>query len=82
MYFSDFYKQDMEIDSQCQKWILEHMPRMFDQSSNENMEKPISIVEIEEVLKSFTHDKIPEPDGWLVMFFVHFFDILRMNCIL
>ena len=38
--------------------------------------EPITIQEVEAVLKGFKKDKSPVPDGWPVEFFLAFFDLL------
>jgi hypothetical protein len=40
------------------------------------MEKPCTLEDIESILKGFTKDKIPGPDGWTVEFFLHFFELV------
>jgi hypothetical protein len=40
------------------------------------LEKPCSKDEIFEVLRGFTKDKSPGPDGWTVEFFLHFYDLI------
>ena len=42
----------------------------------ESFLKPISLAEVEVVLKGFKIDKILELDGWLVEFFLAFFDLV------
>jgi hypothetical protein len=36
-------------------------------------------VEIWEVLKSFAKDKSPGPDGWMIEFLIHYFDIIGVD---
>jgi hypothetical protein len=43
------------------------------------MDSPYTKKEIWEVLKSFAKDKIPGPDGWIVEFFLHFFDLVGVE---
>jgi hypothetical protein len=40
------------------------------------LEKPCTIEEISLVLKSFSKDKSLGPDGWMVEFFLWFFDLI------
>ena len=42
----------------------------------ESFLKPISLAEVEVVLKGFKIDKILKPDGWPVEFFLDFFDLV------
>jgi hypothetical protein len=41
-----------------------------------NLENPCSSEEILEVLKGFSKDKSPGPDGWTVEFFLHFYELV------
>ena len=38
-----------------------------------------TLKEVEDVLKGFKKDKIPEPDGWLVELYLHFFHLLGQD---
>lgn len=49
---------------------------MFDDDAINVLNKPISKNEVLSVLKSFTLDKCPGPDGWPSEFFLFFFDIM------
>jgi hypothetical protein len=40
------------------------------------LEKPVTKQDIKDVLKGFSKDKIPGPDGWSVEFYLHFFDLI------
>ena len=44
--------------------------------------KPITIQEVETVLKGFKKDKIPGPDGWPVEFFLDFFYLIGEELVL
>ena len=43
------------------------------------LEKPCSKEEILEVLKGFTKEKSPGPDGWSVEFYLHYFDLVGQD---
>jgi hypothetical protein len=43
---------------------------------NITLESPCTTEEIKEVLKGFTKDKSPGPDGWTVEFFLNYFDLV------
>jgi len=42
----------------------------------ETLERHVTLVKLLEVLKGFTKDKRPEPDGWTVELFLNFFDLV------
>jgi hypothetical protein len=42
----------------------------------DNLDSPCTKQEIWEVLKSFAKDKSLGPDGWIVEFFINFFDLV------
>jgi hypothetical protein len=54
-------------------------PRMVTEEEVLLLEKPCSKEEVLEVLKGFTKDKSPGPDGWTVEFFLHFFDLVAKD---
>lgn len=65
------------IDDQMK--VINHFPSFF--SAEESMElcKPLSLAEIEKVLKNCAKDKSPDPDGWTVELFLGFFDIMGLD---
>jgi hypothetical protein len=44
-----------------------------------NLEKVVKKEEIYEILKGFTRDKSPGPDGWTVEFFLNFFELVGQD---
>jgi hypothetical protein len=49
---------------------------MVTEEDNHILEKPCSLEDIQNILKGFTKDKIPGPDGWTVEFFLHYFELV------
>jgi hypothetical protein len=41
-----------------------------------NLENPCSSDEILEVLRGFSKEKIPRPDGWTLEYFLPFFELV------
>eukprot|EP00253_Pinus_taeda_P026277 PITA_26277 len=42
---------------------------------------PITEEELHRILKAFSKDKCPGPDGWTIEFFLHFFDLIKHDLI-
>jgi hypothetical protein len=51
-------------------------PRIVTEEEVVTLESPCSSEEVLEVLKGFSKDKSPGPDGWTVEFFLHFFELV------
>eukprot|EP00253_Pinus_taeda_P019663 PITA_19663 len=52
---------------------------MFDDSCNDSIYQPISEDELHKVLKAFSKDKCPGPNGWTIEFFLSFFEIIKQD---
>eukprot|EP00253_Pinus_taeda_P013002 PITA_13002 len=50
---------------------------MFDDSCNDTIFQPVTEDELHKVLKAFSKDKCPGPDGWSIEFFLCFFELLK-----
>jgi len=53
-----------------------HFPRFVDEDEAEELNCPVTLGELEGTLKWFKKDKNPGPDGWLIKFYISFFEIL------
>lgn len=62
-------------------WGIELFPTMFDDAINESIYQPIYEKELYGIFKAFSKDKCPDPDGWTIKFFIHFFDIIKNDLI-
>eukprot|EP00253_Pinus_taeda_P035371 PITA_35371 len=62
-------------------WGIELFPSMFDDAINDSIFQPITEDELHGILKAFSKDKCPGPDGWTIEFFIHFFDIIKHDLI-
>jgi len=52
---------------------------MVKEEEVKDLEKPCTKEEILEVLKGFTKEKSPRPDGWSVKFYLHYFDLVGQD---
>ena len=59
--------------------ITRHVPSLITQDQNELLMKPISLVEVEEVVFQMASGKAPGLDGFIVSFFHHFWDIIKQE---
>jgi hypothetical protein len=59
--------------------VVQHYLCFFTESDVQELEKPSTVEEIKLVLKSFAKDKSLGSDGWMVEFFLKFFDLLGTN---
>jgi hypothetical protein len=75
-YFKTFYADTGKNTIVDQMKVVQHYPNFFSERDVQELEKPCSIEEIKLVLKSFSKDKSPGPDGWTVEFFLKFFDLI------
>eukprot|EP00253_Pinus_taeda_P019806 PITA_19806 len=62
-------------------WGIELFPPMFDESINDAIFQPITEEELHGILKAFSKDKCPRPDGWTIEFYLHFFDLIKHDLI-
>jgi hypothetical protein len=74
-HFSSFYK-DSHNSIVDQIASVRLYPRLVTEEEVLLLEKPCMKEEVLEVLRGFTKDKSPGPDGWTVEFFLHFFDLI------
>lgn len=63
-------------DISAQLEIIKHFPSIFSREEGEHIGKPVTLEEIESILKLFAKDKSPGLDGWTVEIFSAFFDIM------
>ena len=56
--------------------ISRTLHRFMDEEHLEDLNAPVTMGEIEGVLKWFKKDKILGPDGWTIEFYLTFFDII------
>jgi hypothetical protein len=74
-HFSTFFKESqLSIVDQIEAVRLYPILTTYEEVNA--LEKPVSKVEILEVLKGLTKEKSHGLDGWIVEFFLHFFDLV------
>jgi len=56
--------------------VAELFPRFIDQDDTEEVQKEVTMAELEATLKWFKKDKSPGPDGWTIEFYLAFFKVL------
>lgn len=44
-----------------------------------SLDRPCTLHEVSTALKSFSKDKSPGPNGWIVEFYLHFFDLIGLE---
>eukprot|EP00253_Pinus_taeda_P006854 PITA_06854 len=77
-FFQEQYKRN-QSNANDMLWAAELMPEMFDEPAYENFIKPVSEEELLAAIKSSKKDKSPGPDGWPIEFFMHFYDMFKLD---
>eukprot|EP00253_Pinus_taeda_P012528 PITA_12528 len=80
-YFSSQYRRKSGGDYQDVLWDIELAPQMFDVDGNTNFLRPITEDELLSTLKAFSKDKSLSPDGWTIEFYIHFYELLKLDLI-
>ena len=75
-HFSDLFEDDRTTNITDQLKVIRLFPTLIEKEDVDWFLEPISIQEVEVVLKGFKKDKSPGPDGWSVEFFLAFFDLI------
>ena len=75
-HFSELFGDDKTSNIADQLKVIRLFLNMTLKEDIDCFLKPISIQEVEAVLKGFKKDKSPRPDGWPVEFFLAFFDLV------
>jgi hypothetical protein len=76
-YFNSFFEDIGQNTIVDQVSTIRLFPRLVEEEDVLSLEKPCTREEIHEVLKGFSKDKSPRPDGWTVKFFIQFFDLVE-----
>ena len=75
-YFTEIFEDDGSTNIVDKLKGISLFPCFSQEMDKESFLKPISLSEVEVVLKGFKKEKHPGPDGWLVAFFLAFFDLV------
>jgi len=75
-HFKMIFTDPKLVDIRSQLEFLKAYPKMVFEPDNARMGAPVTLEEIERVLKICAKDKCPGPDGWTVEFFICFWDLI------
>ena len=75
-HFANIFKDDGCTSLVHQLKVVSLFPRMIPFEHSSLLSCPVNLEEIEHSLKSFKKDRSPGLDGWLVEFYLHYFDLL------
>ena len=75
-HFTKFFEDDGRSNIVDQLKVINLFPTFSQDLDKESFLKPISLAEVEVVLKGFKKDKSSGLDGWPVEFFLAFFDLV------
>jgi hypothetical protein len=74
-YFHSFFQDTGQPNLRAQLETISLYPKLVLEEEVSSLEQ-CTLEELSEVLKGFSKDKSPGPDGWTVEFFLHFFDMV------
>jgi hypothetical protein len=63
-HFKDQYNPIEAEDTCSQIKVLKHMPKFFNDTESDEIDKAVMIEEVKEIVCSMPKDKSPDPDGW------------------
>jgi len=75
-YFKNLFKAPEEVSIVEVIRVTQFFPRFIEEEGNDSIMEPVSKEEVEDILKLMQKDKIPNPDGWTLEFFQHFFEFI------
>ena len=76
-YFKGILTEDNNTREQEIAQITDLIPRSVSREDNENLNKPISMQEVEEALSQMAQGKAPGPDGFTTNFFHFFWEMIK-----
>ena len=82
MHFSDLFMDDKGTNITKQLEVISLFPKLVLDEEVDCFLQPITLLEVESILKGFKNDKSHGPDGWLVEFFLAFFDLIGGELVL
>ena len=62
--------------------MIRLFPKLTEKEDEDHFLEPITLHEVEAILRGFKKDKLPGPDGWPVEFFLDFFDLVGEELVL
>jgi len=75
-HFRDIFTDPKETRIADQLRTIQLYPRVFNDEDCRSLGRPVTLQEIEKILKVCAKEKSPGPDGWTVEFYLGFWDIL------
>eukprot|EP00253_Pinus_taeda_P001842 PITA_01842 len=78
-HFSNMYRASTIINLPDILRITQNFKLFIEQERKDDLNAPVTLGELEGVLKWFKQDKSPGPDGWPIEFFIHFFDLISAD---
>ena len=81
-HFSYLFKDDKTTNIVDQLKVIKLFPTLTQVEDVDGFLKPITLQEVESVPRGFKKDKSPGPNGWLVEFFLAFFDLIKEELVL
>jgi hypothetical protein len=75
-HFEGIYKEPKRENLAEILKVISYFPRMINEELNEDLYILVTKEELFSILQYFKKDKSPGPDGWLVEFYIEFFDSL------
>ena len=75
-HFKNIFSDDNLTTILAQLTVIKLYPSFFSPEEHSNFTTKVTLLEIESALKSFKKDKALGPDGFLVEFYLPFFDLL------
>ena len=76
-HFKEIMTEDNNERGQDIDRITFLIPITIEREDNENLTKPITLQEVEEVMQQMAQGKSPGPDGFTAKFFHHFWDMIK-----
>lgn len=75
-FYRSYYEDPGDFSIREQFEIICECPHFFTEQEGNNVFDMVTLDEIHKILKGFSKSESPGPDGWLVTFFLEFFDIM------
>jgi hypothetical protein len=75
-FFQNIFKAQENLTITNQLAVLRHYPRIFSEEEGHKVAEHVTLAEILSTLKGFSALKSPRPNGWIVEFFLAFFDLV------
>jgi hypothetical protein len=75
-HFTQFFKaRDSPYLSESSS-IANLYPSMVTEEEADDLYRPVTLLELKDILNHFKKERSPGPDGWTSEFFIHFFDLV------